>query len=414
MNQIETLCLHHYNDVFNYVYGLLNDEYITQEIVQETFVRLCENPEGLSETDSQKAKVWAIEMARHLTVNYVHESGRVAIEGMDSHSIICSKENLEEKIQTQELRDFLKVMLKKLKIEHQEAIYLVDIQQMSYREGAFLLGISEEAFGSLLKRARRALIRIILKEYNPELLKLPLSLYEQKMLFTWFDVLDYPNNIEGKVNSKIQDFFNGFHENFEPFRRDTYPHDLNKYLQSFVELNQSSVAADFGSGTGSLIKEISPIVSKVFAIDHSVEMHKTLNELMQTYSLWNVETILADVSEGLPLIEEKVNIGFCCMLLHHVFNPSKAIKYMAQTLVPGGELVIADLTYTNKNWVFKESHDFWTGFKLEQFKTWLEEAELEIIQLIENEEYKFRFTDLHDKDKSVEVPLLVAHCRKKK
>lgn len=413
MNQIETLCLHHYNDVFNYVYGLLNDQYVTQEIVQETFVRLCENVEVLSESDSQKAKAWAIEIARHLTVNYLQETGEVPIEGMDPHSIICSKENLEEKIQTQELRDFLKEMLKKLKIEHQEAIYLVDIQQMSYKESAFLLGISEEAFGSLLKRARRALVRIILKEYNPELLKLPLSLYEQKMLFTWFDVLDYPNNIEGKVTSKIQAFFNGFHENFEPFRKDTYPPNLNNYLMSFVQLNQTTIAADFGSGTGSLIKEISPLVSKVYAIDHSVEMHKILNGLKKTHSLYNVETIFADVSEGLSLMKEKVNIGFCCMLLHHVFNPSKAIKHMAQTLVPGGELVIADLTYTNKNWMFKESHDFWTGFKLEQLQTWLEEADLEIIHLFENEEYMFRFTDLQDKDKSVEVPLLVAHCRKK-
>lgn len=87
---------------------------------------------------------------------------------------------------------------------------------------------------------------------------------------------------------------------------------------------------------------------------------------------------------------------------------------MTKTLVAGGELVIADLTFTNKNWRFKESHDFWTGFKAEQLQKWLEEAELEIIKLSENDNYHFCFNDLKVKGKYVKVPLLIAHCRKNK
>lgn len=414
MNKVETFFLHHYKDIFNYVYSVLNDLHGTQEIVQEIFVRLCENIDIINKLDQKKAKDWALEIAHQLSINYMQEEGNYALEGINTASNICNKENLEEKIQTYELRDFIQAKLQKLKIEHQEAIYLVDIQQLSYKESAYFLGITEEAFGSLLKRARQALIRRILKEFNPELLKLPLSIYEQKMLFTWFDVLDYPNDVEEKVSSRIQDFFNGFHQNFDSFRRETYPQGLNNYLMSFVHLNNNTIVADYGSGTGSLIKDVAPLVSEVYAIDHSIDMLKILTDSQKKLGFSNVKTIYTDVCTDLSFLKESVDIGFCCMLLHHVFNPSNAIKQMAQTLVPGGELVIADLTFTNKNWLFKESHDFWTGFKAEQLQKWLEGVDLEIIEMVESEEYKFQFNDLKDKGEYVEVPLLTAHCRKMK
>ncbi|PAE20436.1 hypothetical protein CHH80_11560 [Bacillus sp. 7504-2] len=413
MSKVATFYQYYYKDIFNYVYNLLNDIDAAQEIVQETFTCLCENIDMDASIDQKKVKVWALEKAHYLSIKYLQKVDDVLLNSIKVTSNIWSREILEEKIQIKALREFLRSMLQEIKIEHQKAICLVDLQGLSYKESAYLLDITEEAFGSLLKRARQAFIRKILKEFNPDLLKLPLSLYEQRMLLTWFDILDYPNNIEKEISTKVQGFFNGFHQSFEDFRRETYPRNLNQYLLSLVQLNKSSIVADFGAGTGSLIKDVSPLVSEVFAIDHSIEMLKTVTNLQKNYGLSNVKTISADVSMDLSFMKGSVDVGFSCMLIHHIFNPLKAIKQMTKTLVAGGELVIADLTFTNKNWRFKESHDFWTGFKAEQLQKWLEEAELEIIKLSENDNYHFCFNDLKVKGKYVKVPLLIAHCRKK-
>lgn len=413
MDKVDTFYVQHGNVVSNYVYSLLKDLDLTQEIIQETFVRVCENKESFEGFDDKEIRGWILRVAHRLCIDYWRKSNKIVFDGMNVlPDIFCEENNIVRQIQTDELRAFMQEMIQKLKIEHQQAIDLVDINHLSYKESACMLGITEEAFGSLLKRARQALNKKILNELDPIILKLPLSPYEQKMLITWFDILDYPNNVEKEISLKAQNFFNGFHQTFESFRKKTYPRGLDHYLMSFVQLNSKTIAADFGCGTGSLIKEISPFVSEIYAIDNSKEMLNSLNDSLRKNNLTNAKIFCADVSKDLSFMKETVEVGFCCMLLHHVFNPSNALKQMAKALVSGGHLVIADLTYTNQNWMFKESHDFWSGFKMEQIQKWIKESGFEIIDLKVNEGYKFQFLDLKEKGECVEVPLLTAYCKK--
>ena len=58
----------------------------------------------------------------------------------------------------------LKKAIKKLKIDYQNAIYLADIEQLSYKEIGHILRKTDSSVKVLIHRARKALEKIIVEE----------------------------------------------------------------------------------------------------------------------------------------------------------------------------------------------------------------------------------------------------------
>jgi ubiquinone/menaquinone biosynthesis C-methylase UbiE len=64
------------------------------------------------------------------------------------------------------------------------------------------------------------------------------------------------------------------------------------------------------------------------------------------------------------------------MYLHHVEDPSKAIKEMARIVDIGGKVVITDLDTHEFEFLKTEQYDRWMGFDSGDIKRWFEEAGL--------------------------------------
>ena len=64
------------------------------------------------------------------------------------------------------------------------------------------------------------------------------------------------------------------------------------------------------------------------------------------------------------------------MYLHHVESPQEAIQEMARVLKPHGKLIITDLDEHTFEFLKKEHHDRWLGFKREEVKKWFVNARL--------------------------------------
>lgn len=416
VSKCERLYNDYYGDVFNFVQSRLRhtQEGIVSDIVQETFARVCEHEELIEQFDREKTKAWLLKVAHHICVDYWRKSRKFEEDLIPDFDAL-SKEfmydgEIEEQLHSQLLKDLILELLSSLKIEHQQAIYLYDLQHSSYKECARKMDMTEAAFTSLLKRARKAFKTKVLEAYDSRLMKMELSDYERRTIRKWFDILNVTHSLDELVSLKSSEFFNGFIEKYDSFRNETYPHGLNNFLISLASVHKNSIVADFGCGTGSLTMKLAPLVQKVYAVDHSKEMIHTIQSLKKRHK--NIEPALLDVTKGLSDLGGKVDIGFSCMLLHHIFDPETAIAEMANALEPGGQLVIADLIHTIEDWRNKESHDFWSGFKIEQLKGWLENANLKVLQIGEQQQYAFRFTDKKDENKKIEVPLLFAHSVK--
>ena len=73
-------------------------------------------------------------------------------------------EELEEKVFRNERAENLKKAIQKLKIEYQNAIYLADIEELSYKEIAHILKKTDSSVKILIHRARKALEKIVMEE----------------------------------------------------------------------------------------------------------------------------------------------------------------------------------------------------------------------------------------------------------
>lgn len=412
MALFDTLYFIYFKEVFQYVKNRVQNQEIAKDITQDVFVKACENKEFLRELNKTKIKEKLINAAQDLCEEFLQKQQVIPLTEEELNSVESLLLYTETVLHTKELRVFIEKILQKLKKNHRQAIWLFDIQHLPYKECAQKLGISEEAFSSLLRRARKAFLEQVIIEHHPSALKLPLSIYELTTLLTWFDILDFPENVEEEISLKTRAFFNGFIQNYDLFRKKTYPKNLEQFLLSRLPLNQKLKVADFGSGTGALTKILSPHVKTVYAVDYSSEMIHKLKKLIKEQKLINVVPLCLDIREEMRELRKSVDVGFCCMVLHHVFAPQKVLENIAETLVPGGYLLIADLVYTTESWMLKEEHDFWSGFKIPWLRKWLRSAGLEIIEIEENPSYVFRFESANEKEQTVEVPLLYALCKK--
>jgi len=111
---------------------------------------------------------------------------------------------------------------------------------------------------------------------------------------------------------------------------------------------------------------------KVIAVDESEKM---LHELRRRIPVSDVECRVGS-AERIPIDDEAVDYVFANMLLHHVEEPSRAIREMARVVLPGGVVVITDLDRHEFEFLRTEQHDRWKGFERESVSRWLQGAGL--------------------------------------
>ena len=98
---------------------------------------------------------------------------------------------------------------------------------------------------------------------------------------------------------------------------------------------------------------------KVIAADKSEKM---LDGLRRRIPVSGVERRVGS-AERIPIEDEAVDYVFANMLLHHVEEPSRAIREMARVLRPGGVVVVTDLDSHEFEFLRTERHDHWKGFE---------------------------------------------------
>ncbi len=143
-------------------------------------------------------------------------------------------------------------------------------------------------------------------------------------------------------------------------------------------LQEGTVVADVGTGTGFVAAGLARIAAKVFGFDASAEMLKVAAKNLARFG--NVELRQAP-GDVIPLSDGSLDGVFANMYLHHAPDPGKAIAEMARLLKPGGVLCITDLDTHNHKWQREQMADLWLGFKREQIKQWLTLAGLEQVDV---------------------------------
>lgn len=172
------------------------------------------------------------------------------------------------------------------------------------------------------------------------------------------DSKEYFEEVAGQWDTMRQNFFS------EAIREKAY---------EIAAVKEGELAADIGAGTGFVTEGLLQKGLKVIAVDRSDEM---LDQMKQKFKNYEELDCRKGEAEHLPIDDDTVDYAMANMYLHHVEDPSAAIKEMVRILKPGGKLVITDLDEHKHEFLKTEQHDRWMGFKRETIKQWLVAAGL--------------------------------------
>lgn len=139
-------------------------------------------------------------------------------------------------------------------------------------------------------------------------------------------------------------------------------------LIKMVPLNNKMKALEYGAGTGLLSFILKNRLEEITLMDSSTEMVRVTQEKINSERADNMNVICLDLEKN--DINEKYDLIYNQMVLHHVTDIEKLLIKFFSLLNPGGFLAIADL-YSEDGTFHGEGFSGYKGFDIEKLGTML-------------------------------------------
>lgn len=165
-NKIEHLFHTYKKLMFKEAYFILNDKYLAEDAVMESFIRIANNFHKISETDEMKTRCYVTKICKNVAKDIYkreHHLNDVSIE----EPSIADTDSLELVIQ-KELAEHVVTLIKKLEPIYRDVLILKYLHDMSRDEIAVGFGIQPETVKKRLLRAKRKIRENLEKELQEE------------------------------------------------------------------------------------------------------------------------------------------------------------------------------------------------------------------------------------------------------
>lgn len=155
----EEIIIRHKDKLIYFLIRYVKNIDIAEDLVQDVFVYILIHKENYDFNYALKTYLFTI--AKSKALNYLKREKRItAINEND----IYDMQELEEKVFISERKNNLKLAMQKLKPEYQNAVYLADIEELSYKEIGKIMNKTESGVKVLIHRARKSLESILRRE----------------------------------------------------------------------------------------------------------------------------------------------------------------------------------------------------------------------------------------------------------
>jgi ubiquinone/menaquinone biosynthesis C-methylase UbiE len=178
------------------------------------------------------------------------------------------------------------------------------------------------------------------------------------------------------VNSK--EYFAEVAEEWDEIRSGFFSEAMRDAAIRKANLETGAVVADVGTGTGFVLRGLLGQAEELTGFDESEEMLTVARNHFAGYP--NVQFRQAE-GQHLPAEDNRFDVVFANMYLHHASDPAATIAEMVRILKPGGKLVITDLDTHEEAWMCEAMSDRWLGFDRDDVKIWYEAAGLSQIDI---------------------------------
>jgi len=170
-----------------------------------------------------------------------------------------------------------------------------------------------------------------------------------------------------------KEYFEKVADRWDRMQQSFFSENVRKAAVARAQVRPGELAADIGAGTGFMTEELIKNELRVIAVDRSGSMIEEMKKKFSRYD--EIEYRIGDFN-NLPLQNETVDYVFANMYLHHVEIPQLAIDEVVRILRPAGKVVITEMDEHDFEFLVKEQHDRWMGFKRGDIALWFERAGL--------------------------------------
>ena len=167
---LETIINRHNQRISSFIYSKVNDRVITEDIFQDTFIKVIRTLKKGSYNEEGKFLPWVMRIAHNLIIDHFRKNRRMPrYEGADRFNIfsLISDErlNAEGQIIKDQIDCDLTVLIDELPDDQKEVLYMRIYKDMSFKEISENTGVS---INTALGRMRYALINLrkVINENN--------------------------------------------------------------------------------------------------------------------------------------------------------------------------------------------------------------------------------------------------------
>lgn len=162
----ETLLLKHKDRIYNFIYIKIKDPALSQDIFQDTFVKIVNTLRKGAYNEEGKFLPWAMRIAHNLVIDYFRKANKVRLisetsfksDDFNIFSILkLEDENIQESWSREELETQMVDLIDHLPYSQKEILIMRIFQEMSFKDIAKKEGIS---INTALGRMRYALINM--------------------------------------------------------------------------------------------------------------------------------------------------------------------------------------------------------------------------------------------------------------
>lgn len=158
----EQLVCRHKSKIFTTIYLIVKDNYIAEDLLQETFIKVINTIKGGRYNEEGKFLPWILRIAHNLAIDHFRKEKRYPTIIMeDGNSVFNTLEFAEDSVESIQIQKDTHARLRKLIQElpeaQKEVLIMRHYMQMSFQEIAETTGVS---INTALGRMRYALINL--------------------------------------------------------------------------------------------------------------------------------------------------------------------------------------------------------------------------------------------------------------
>ena len=159
---LEILIARHKKRVFSYIMMVVRDRHLSEDIFQDTFIKVIQTLKRGSYSDEGKFLPWVLRIAHNLVIDHFRRIKRMPLvdggEYFDIFSVLTLRQgNVEDRIVKTQVRSDVRKAIEKLPHEQREVLIMRHYLDMSFKEIADTTNCS---INTALGRMRYALINL--------------------------------------------------------------------------------------------------------------------------------------------------------------------------------------------------------------------------------------------------------------